>query len=236
MKKVTFDVPDKRELGEAPDTFAAEAKALVVTDAASHARVLFIAKHCKENIGIITDKLAKVTKEAHEHHKSLCDLRTTECAPWQAIFNLADGKARQYTVEAERKAKAEQERIRVENLKAEEARRINEALLLEKSGATPAQVDKSLSAPVKIPAVTVAPEVAKVAGVAGRKSWKPDEDVTDLKRFVKFLATQPDDSPWWEVVELAGPVYNRLASAFKDKLAAAAPGLAAKEVTGNSYR
>lgn len=235
MKKVTLDIPEKRELGDASE-FVAQAKALTVTDAASQGRALALAKYAKENIDIIVGKLAKVKAEAFSHHRSICKLETDECAPWQEIFKIADGAATRYRLKAEAEAKAEQERVRVQNLKAEEDRRLQEAVLLEQVGAPKEQVDKVLAAPVRVPAVVVAPDVAKVSGVSGTKKWVPDPDATDLKKFVKFLAQQPDDSAWWSHVEIVGTAYNASATAFKDKLAAMAPGLAAKERAGNSYR
>lgn len=232
---ITIKVPEAA-IDEDLPKLAESARGLAVVDKESHGLALKIAKACKEKANFIESKFADPKKKAHAAHKSVCNLEAEALRPWQEIFKLADRKASDYEAAERRRAAEEAQRKEAEARKAEEDRRLKEAELAQQAGATAEQVDDLLDAPLLVPQVVPDMATAKVADVGSTTRWVGDVERCNLQVFVRWLALQPNTSGWWEQVELNTTALNNAARAFKGALAKEAPGLAAKEVSGHSYR
>jgi len=101
--------------------------------------------------------------------------RPLESAERQVKAEIAKWDAEQERIRQELQRKAEEEAR-----KAEEEERLRVATLAEASGATEAEVNSIVDAPVTVVAPPVAPTYQKASGVSTRENWKAK--VVDIKK------------------------------------------------------
>jgi hypothetical protein len=124
----------------------------------------------------------------HKAWKAATSLRAASIDPYENAIKAVTQKSNQYVREAEARAEDERRKKEAEAKKLEEDRKLADAAVAE----TPAEAEAILNEPVNVPAVHVAPQVAKVSGIQMRDNWKADGH--DLMATVKFVAAHPEYS------------------------------------------
>ena len=144
----------------------------------------------------------------------------------------AEAEVRRRKEEEERKRRDEERKRREEEealrRKEEEERQLQAAILAEQEG-NKDEAEAILAAPVSIPTVTVAPQVAKVEGVFTRTTWSAE--VLDFGALVRYVAAHPE---WESLLEPNTPNLNRLAISQHEALSI--PGVRAVATTGRGTR
>jgi hypothetical protein len=131
---------------------------------------------------------------------------------------------------AERQRLAEEQRLQLEQQrKDEEARRLADAIELERQGAPKEAVAAKLDEEAMPIAIVQQRAVPKVAGKTSRETWKAE--VTDKKALIQAIA---DGAVSLEAVEVNESFLNKLASAYRAGLSI--PGVKAVSSNSTSFR
>lgn len=109
--------------------------------------------------------------KAHDAWRSLCQAETDELAKLNPGIDYIKRQIAVYQAEEEKKRQAEEERLRLEALKAEEERKLQEALQLEKEGLKE-EAQAVLEEQTFVPTPIVEKSVPKVSGIAMRDNWQ----------------------------------------------------------------
>lgn len=227
--------PDIKPIQEGFTVVLAEARALKVSDKASHERNLQLQLEmqraikvlCKGN-GTDWEGLDKPTKQADDLHKWFVKVRRVACSPYEETINYLAQDARNYETEQRRIAEEEQRKLQEEARRKEEERQLAEAIAAEQDGRKEEAVE-ILEEKREAPVVHVAPAIAEVKGVSRRTTWHAE--VTDALALVKYVAEHPE---WIHLVEPVMPQLNKLASAQRDLLKI--PGVKAVEESSYARR
>ena len=181
-------VVDSSDVTQRAVTYPAQARALVIADAASYQAACDFLKGVKALRTEIAGTFEPHIKRAHEAHKALLKEKADAEAPLAEAERITKAALVTYDAEQERIRRTEQARLQEEARQQEQDRRIAEAVELEAAGET-AEAEALIEAPVHVPTVAVAPSTPKVTGIAYRETWSAN--VTDLAALVKFVAANP---------------------------------------------
>lgn len=195
----SVSVPDTKPLQLQANSLIADIEKLVVNDKESHAQALKLWSEADLIDKSIEEKFKEPTSAANKIHKFLTGLAATLRSPIVNARSLAKRKADIWADAERRRAEEEAKAKAQEAFKAEQNRKINEALIAEelgdKEGAT-AILDEEISTPY-LPAT---PDIAKVDGISEREGYYAV--VLDLYKLVKYVAEKPDE------IALLGEVAN----------------------------
>lgn len=156
---------------------------------------------------------ADAKKAANDAHKSICAAEKKLVDPCDSARALISGKLFTYEAEARRKAEEERRRLEEQARRDEEARKLADAIDAEESGDAET-AEEILNEPVVAPVVTVAPAIAKVAGVSARTTWAAE--VVDKAALIRYVAEHPE---WIGLLDANMPSLNGLARSQRDRLA-----------------
>ena len=130
-------------------------------------------------------------RAAHQAHKAITEMERALLAPLREARAIVARKCADYE-EAERRAAEERRRaLELEAKRAEEERRLAEAIALEEEGRVEA-ASALLEREPAVPATAVVPcepEISKVDGVQSRTTWRAE--VVDFAALVKYVAQNP---------------------------------------------
>jgi len=220
--------PDVTALVQELSPIVQAAQALQVVDVESDAMAQRYAAQLRNGERRFEAEFKDAKDLANRAHKSLCATIARLVAPHAAARGILEGKSRRFRQEQERKA--EEERLRLQEIarREEEERQLAAALEAEAQGDV-AQAEAILEEPVSVPAVQVKPEVAQVEGISERQNWKAR--VVDLPALQRFVGENPQ---WSHLTEAVMPQLNALARAQRDNLRI--PGVEAYNDPTRSYK
>jgi len=246
-------IPDRVEIDAETSPIVAAARAIVITDEATHGEALRFGKALAERKREIEAKFREPKAAAHKAHKAITALETECLAPVEQAIAETKRKAIAYQTEQERRAAAERKRLedearakaeaeRLEAIKAAAASRsrLEDAALAEAAAMRDAglcdDADALLDAIANEPdraseiaamPVDIAPVVVETntAKVAGvSTATRWVADVTDLGKLLAYIATRPQ---YHGLVTVAPGALNRLAASMRNLLDI--PGVRARE-------
>jgi len=162
---------DTKQLEIEVSNISQQAMAMTVTDIVSYqeaGRVLLAFKEMDKNIKTYFKPLKDAADKAH---KAICDREKEELAKLSPGLNYLNKAMTAYNIEAGRKRREEEERLRQIAVKAEEEERLQAAIQAEKEG-EPEVAEAILSESVYVPPPIVETQAPKIAGLTMRDNWK----------------------------------------------------------------
>lgn len=229
---VTIEKPSPPSLVNELSGVVKAAQDFTVDNMQAHAIALERSGVLRKGEKAITDYYEPTRKKFDEAKKELLRARDGMIAPFAAARRVYDGKAQQYEQEERRKAEERERELREKARKEEEDRQLMAAIEAEESGDTEA-AEQILDEKVDTPAVTVAPQVARVSGVSSRTVWKAE--VFDVNVCLRHML---DDPGWAATLEKIVPVLETalrpLATAQHEAMSI--PGARAVSEQVRSYR
>lgn len=213
-----------------PETTEVETKALSLVEQAGMVKIAdpksyevagFLWKTIGEVMKEVSDTFDPLIEAAHQNHKLALEKKAKFYAPLDKAKRDVKGLMSNYEQEMERIRLAEQRRLEEIARKAEEDRRIQEAIEVEAearaNGATAQEAAQAAEAiidePVYTPPVVLPKETPKVAGVFFRTIWSAE--VVDIKALCRTVA---DGKISTECVMGNMPVLNKMATALKQTM------------------
>lgn len=247
---IVIERPDSAALAAENSALVQRANAIEVRSAAEEAEASVFLQGVASAAKAVKALFEAPKRAADQAHKSIVAAEKTLLAPLDSARSVVERKVVSFRAEQQRKADAEAARLREEARKAEEAQRkrdaeaaelaaIQEAAAREAAGdaaGAAAALDRGAqesaqiqAEPIAPVAVTVAPDVAKVAGVGTQRRWKAE--VTDKAALIAFVASRLD---WRHLLDVNLPALNALARSQKQALAI--PGVRAVVEEGLAIR
>lgn len=173
MSAAVLDAPPPAAKELERDAMAVRVRAdqITIRDATSYEAAGAFLKTCKTIQKRINETFDPIIKAANDAVKKAREMKNYHASPLDIAESIVKAKMATYAREQEeirRKAEAE---AREAALKAEEERRLQEAITYENAGASQI-ADEILAAPVVAPPVVLPPATPKIEGVSMRKSWK----------------------------------------------------------------
>lgn len=237
-------IPDRVEIDAETSPIVAAAKAIVITDEATHRSALEFGKRLAERKREIEAKFRDPKAAAHKAHKSITALETECLAPVEQAIAETKRKAIAYQTEQERRAAAERKRLedearakaeaeRLEAIKAaaESRSRLEDAALAEAAAMRDAglrdDADALLDAIANEPdraseiaamPIDIAPVVVETntAKVAGAStSARWVAEVVDLSAFLAYIGPRKQ---YHELVTVSTGGLNKLATSMRSML------------------
>jgi len=156
-----------------------QAAIIKITDSQTYeagCNVLLVIKDLRKEIDAAFDP---IIKKAHEAHKEAVMQKKKADAPLCKAEGIIKPKIALYQAEQEHIRRKEELRLRREAEKAEEERRLAEAVEAEKAG-DKELAEEIIAAPVEVAPVILAKTTPKVAGVVMKEIWK--FEVTDINQ------------------------------------------------------
>lgn len=130
--------------------------------------VLLLHKDMEKNI---KGYFKPLKEAAHKSWKGICDAENIELDKLKPVEQYLKLEIGRYQAEQEQIRKAEEDRLRLEALKAEEERRIAAAIQAEAEGYKE-EAQEILDTPVFVPPPTVVNTMPTVKGLATKTVWK----------------------------------------------------------------
>lgn len=205
-----------------------QAKQLTITSIETHGigEKLLVAIAAKKKF--LTEKWATAKKKAHEAHREVCKLEAESLAPYLAAEKVVIQKLDVYET-AEKKRAEEEARVKAEQQrKEEEERKLREAEIAKSQGASEKEALAILDEPSTAPPPAPDYQFAGTKGVGKAKPWKGR--VKSMQAFIRWLAKQPDNEPWFSKIELGQSDLDNAARMYEGALAERIPGLASEQV------
>ncbi len=182
--------PHQDAIREEYSPVVARAETLMVTDVIGHEAAGELLLDLRRAKKTVQRKLDPIVKDAHSVHKKLTTLRSELLEPIAVADEIVCGKMDVYEREQQRIADEKAAEAQAEAEALEEDRQLAEAAEAQDAGDIEAAED-IVSRPIEAPIVESRPDVAKVAGVSSRSSYKVQ--VVD----VVMLAQHVVDNPQW---------------------------------------
>jgi hypothetical protein len=225
---ITIEKPAPPAIVAELSPLVVQAKEYDVTDAESNGIALERLKALRQGERKIQDYFEPARKAADQAKKEIIQARDGLVGPIKAARLIYDGKADEYEREQRRIAQERERELQEKARKEEEERQLLAAIEAEESG-DKQEAEAILAEPVEAPKVTVAPQVAKVEGVASATIWSAE--VTDLHALIKYVAERPE---WTHLLGPAMPQLNGLARSQRENMAI--PGVKAVSRTSRRSR
>lgn len=210
----------------------AEARLFQIENIESHAIALQRAKALRAGEKKIEEAFEPSRKAADTAKKEILTLRDSLIGPIAAARQIYDRNASIYEAQERQKAADEQRRLQEKARKEEEERQLAAAQEAQDRGDKD-EAEAIVSEPVSAPVIHVAPAVAEVEGVSGRKSWAPE--VYDVVECLLFMTRRQE---WRAALERLKPeletILRPMATAQRQNLSI--PGVRAVEKSVRSYR
>lgn len=182
-------LPDTTALAKQTGDVTKRASGLVVNDDGSLAHAGDFLRQIKTVRNNIAETFDPVIEQAHKAHKTAIAAKKKFDDPLAEAEKVVKCKMGRYADDQERKRREEEARIRAEQAKLEEERRLQEAIELEKQGEKE-QAEEVLAAPAPAPVVVLPSATPKIAGVT-------------MKTVVNFRVIDPAKIPdeYWVLDE-----------------------------------
>ncbi len=187
---MTITVPDTKQLQLQSNNLILDIEKLAVTDTESHAQGLKLWSEADLIDKAIEEKFKEHTSYANKIHKFLTGVCATLRSPIMNAKLLAKRKADTWADGERRRAEEEARQKAVAAMKAEEERKIQEAIAAEAQG-DKAGATAILEEEITTPYIPPTPQLAKVDGISERTSY--EAIVVDLLKLVKYVAGKPDE-------------------------------------------
>ncbi len=128
----------------------------------------------KESIKIIKEYFKPRKKDAEIAYKNWIQAEKEALSPWEHISETGNKAMTAWNIEQEKLRKEKETRLRHEAEKAEEDRRLEEALQIENEGGYNAkeEAEAIINEPVFVPPVIIEKTVPKQAGLTMTTNWK----------------------------------------------------------------
>ena len=156
-------VPKEDEVTQEVATIEDQAKALKVIDAESYVAAGELWKSIKALRKKVADTFDDLIQAAHLAHKKAVEKKKMHDNPLDAAERIVKTAMSNYDLEQERIRKAEEDRLREIERKAEEERRLQEAILLEADGQKEV-AEAVMEAPVYVAPVVIPKATPKLQG------------------------------------------------------------------------
>lgn len=168
---ITITPPDSTDLATRGSAFVTKANAIEVTDGATYKEAGEFAVEMKGLVKTVEQRFEPACSAAYQAHRAMTRLRDEAKSPFEQAAAIVTRKQKDYRVEEERKARAEEARLQELARKDAEKRRAQEVRKAERRGDDETAVALK-EAPVAVAPVVVARDIPKVEGQAARKIWK----------------------------------------------------------------
>lgn len=175
------------------------ARAHQISDVASHEVALHAIKRLRDGERRLGDLFEPARKAADNAKKQILALRDGLIGPLAQARAIYDAGAQQYEAAQRKAAEDEQRRLEEQARKEQEDRTILDAIAAEESG-DKAGAEAILAQPVAAPMITVAPQVAKVAGITERRLYS-----AKVENIRACLAAMLADPAWHQALERLVP-------------------------------
>lgn len=190
QKTTIIEMPDSEVVRKEDSVLIEQAKSLLITNAVEHEIGLEHLKRIALAEKRVKDLFEEPKKAAHAAHKAITTAEAKLLLPLAEARQIITGKALTFQAEERRKAEEAQRAAAEAARKAEEERQLADAIEAEASG-DKAAAEQILAAPTSVPAVYVAPQVAKVAGVSSRVYFRCK--VVSPIELVRYVAAHPEE-------------------------------------------
>ena len=165
-----IEQPKSEEMLATARNIVEVAKVFIVNDGESYGRAGEIMRAIKTGIDDVKQQLAPAKKQTDAAHKAIVKLEKDAIGPRQQARDIYSEKRTDWRDAAERKRRAEEERLRTIEMKLAEDARLAEAARLEAEGRKE-QADAVIAAPIVPKPVVLRDTVPKSEGVSVRTNW-----------------------------------------------------------------
>lgn len=171
---LVLDSPEEKQLGKDVSIMEMQADRVVITNDAEFAYAGEMTKQIKQMQKKITDYWEPMRKSAHQAYQAILDHKKEMIDPCARAEKVLKRKMSDYSMEQERKRRAEEAELR-RLAQAEVDKKLEEAAKAEKEGdilgAEMAMAEAEVMDGVAVAGV-VAPAAPKVNGVSKTKAWR----------------------------------------------------------------
>ena len=190
VKSVVIESPDTEEVEKDNSVIVSNAKAMTVTSQPEHHLGLEFLKSLAIAEKRVKDLFAESKDFAHKAHKAITEAEKKMLLPIAEAKSIVTQKVLKFQIEEQKKAEELQRQAQEAARKAEEERALADAIEAEASG-DKAAAEQIIAAPISVPTVTVAPNVAEVEGISSRVYYRCK--VVNLLELVKYVAANPHE-------------------------------------------
>lgn len=210
MSQTIIETPDSGDVEKEYSSVVLKAKAVVVRNKAEHGEAVEVMRSIALAEKRVKDLFEEPKRLAHAAHKSITTAEGKLLAPLLEARGIVHRKATEYEIEEERVRQEAQAALEKAAHEAEVERQLAEAVAADEAG-DKAGAEEILAAPVEVPAIKVAPALAKVEGASVRQSY--GAEVHDLLALVKHVAAHPEELA---LLQPNGPAINARARSMRD--------------------
>ncbi len=169
---VSYEISvDAREVRSEAASWPEQARALRIVDDETYRQAAELLKAIKALRTRIDQTFGPHIKRAFEAHRALCHEKQAAEVPLTDAETILKRACSAWDMEQERRARAEEIRLRELAKLEAERQQLAEAAQLERDGYLE-EAEAVLNAPVETPAVVVTKSTPKVTGISYREVWK----------------------------------------------------------------